>query len=62
MSNSKKIKLVNRQQIATSIDIRLVNTMNKLSEQTRIPKSKLFDEALELLFAKHGIEIEEVTE
>lgn len=63
MTTKKRNRVVKRQQIATSVDIKLVSTMKRLSEQTRIPQSKLFDEALELLFEKHGIEIdEEVTE
>lgn len=52
-------KEIKRKQTATSIDIRLLNTLDKLAESTRIPKSKLYDEALELLFEKHGIEIVE---
>lgn len=65
MATEKKKRRVNRVQTATSIDIKLLRTLDKLTQETRIPKSKLYDEALELLFAKHGIEIvedEEVTE
>ena len=40
-----------------TVDIKLFDTLNKLSKETRIPKSKLVDEALELLFEKHNIEI-----
>lgn len=40
-----------------TIDKDLFNTLNKLSEESRIPKSKLVDEALELLFKQHNIEV-----
>lgn len=40
-----------------TVDIKLFDTLNQLSKETRIPKSKLVDEALELLFKKHNIEI-----
>lgn len=40
-----------------TVDIKLFDTLNKLSKETRIPKSKLVDEALELLFEKHNIKI-----
>jgi hypothetical protein len=31
----------------------LIDKLTRLNEETRIPKSKLFDEALELLFEEH---------
>lgn len=37
----------------TSVDPELLNRIKKLSEETRIPVSKLTDEALELLLLKH---------
>lgn len=46
-----------RKQYTMTVDIKLFDTLNALSEKTRIPKSKLVDEALELLFEKHNIEI-----
>ncbi len=46
-----------RKQYTMTVDIKLFDTLNKLSKETRIPKSKLVDEALELLFEKHNIEI-----
>lgn len=46
-----------RKQYTMTVDIQLFDTLNKLSKETRIPKSKLVDEALELLFEKHNIEI-----
>lgn len=54
---------VKRKHFSTSIDISLINTLEELSQETRINKSKLVDEALELLFEKHGKEIvEQATE
>ena len=44
-----------RKQYTMTVDIKLFDTLNKLSKETRIPKSKLVDEALELLFEKHNI-------
>lgn len=46
-----------RKQYTMTVDIKLFDTLNQLSKETRIPKSKLVDEALELLFEKHNIEI-----
>ena len=46
-----------RKQYTMTVDIKLFDTLNALSEKTRIPKSKLVDESLELLFEKHNIEI-----
>lgn len=43
-----------RVQYATKIDKELKDTLIKLSELTRIPQSKLVDEALEDLFRKHS--------
>ncbi|MGL4344667.1 MAG: ribbon-helix-helix domain-containing protein [Cellulosilyticaceae bacterium] len=41
----------------------LLNTLEELSHETRINKSKLVDEALELLFEKHNKQIiDEATE
>ena len=48
-----------RTRITTSIKNELLDAMKKLSETTRIPQSKLFDEALEDLFKKYGFEIEQ---
>lgn len=46
-----------RTRITTSIKNELLDAMKKLSEDTRIPQSKLFDEALEDLFQKYKIEV-----
>ena len=45
--------LVNRIKVTTSIDKELSKKIDELSDKTRIPKSKLFDEAIELLLKKH---------
>lgn len=45
--------LINRTKITTSVRNELIKKLNYLSKKTRIPKSKLHDEALELLFKKH---------
>lgn len=39
---------------ATKIPEHLKEQLQKLSEKTRIPQSRLVDEALEDLFKKHG--------
>lgn len=44
----------NRIKFGTMIDVTLKVTIEKLSEKTRIPQSKLFDEALEDLFKKYN--------
>ncbi len=43
-----------RVQFATSIDKTLRDSLIELSKQTRIPQSKLMDEAIEDLLEKHG--------
>jgi predicted transcriptional regulator len=46
--------LKNRKAISTAIDIKLARALDNLSEETRIPKSKLLDEAIADLLKKHG--------
>ncbi|MGL4992318.1 MAG: ribbon-helix-helix domain-containing protein [Sarcina sp.] len=46
--------LKNRTRIGSAIDTQLYNKLKKLSEKTRIPISKLLDEALEDLIKKHN--------
>ena len=46
--------LVNRGRLATSIDKDLLRKLNLLKEQTRIDRSKLLDEAIELLLERHN--------
>ena len=45
--------LKNRTRIGSAIDTELYNKLKEMSEKTRIPISKLLDEALEDLFKKH---------
>jgi metal-responsive CopG/Arc/MetJ family transcriptional regulator len=46
--------LKNRTKITTTLDNKLIVKLDKLSKDTRIAKSKLFDEAVELLLKKHN--------
>lgn len=48
MALSKRIK------IGTAIDKKLYEQLKELSDKTRIPMSKLLDEALEDLIKKHS--------
>lgn len=50
--------LKNRVQYATSIDKELKDAMKVLSDKTRIPQSKLIDEAIEDLLKKYNIEMQ----
>ena len=50
--------LKNRVQYATSISKELKDAMKVLSDKTRIPQSKLIDEAIEDLLKKYNIEIQ----
>lgn len=45
--------LKNRVRIGSAIDKELYEKLKKLSDETRIPISKLLDEALEDLIKKH---------
>lgn len=47
--------LKNRTRIGSAIDTELYNKLKKLSEETRIPISKLLDEALSDLLEKHSL-------
>jgi len=47
-------RLKNREMYSTSIDKELLAQLKKLSEETRIPQSRLMDEAIEDLLKKHG--------
>ncbi|OUP47273.1 ribbon-helix-helix domain-containing protein [Pseudoflavonifractor sp. An184] len=44
---------VNRTRLVSSLDNSLVQPFNDLSKQTRIPKSRLLDEAVEDLLKKY---------
>nr|DAY96641.1 MAG TPA: Ribbon-helix-helix domain [Caudoviricetes sp.] len=48
--------LKNRIRFSTSMDIELSKKLEELSKQTRIPKSKLVDEAIEMLVNKYNKE------
>lgn len=47
--------LKNRTRFTSSLDNRLVPLFNELAKKTRIPKSRLLDEAIEDLLEKHNI-------
>ena len=46
-------KLVNRTKLISSLDNKLVEPFNMLSQKTRVPKSRLIDEAIEDLLKKY---------
>ena len=46
--------LKNRKPISNAIDIKLYEAFEKLSKETKIPKSKLLDEALQDLINKYS--------
>lgn len=46
--------LKNRTPISSSIDKKLYELLDKLTQQTRIPKSKLLDEAIQDLLKKYS--------
>lgn len=48
--------LIHRIRISNSIDKTLYEKLKELSEQTRIPMSRLLDEAIEDLLIKHSTE------
>ena len=48
--------LKNRQRYTSSLDNELVESLKKLSERTKIPQSKLLDEAIELILKKYGVD------
>lgn len=45
--------LVNRTRFTFSLKNELMEEFNKLAEETRIPKTRLFDEAIEDFLKKH---------
>lgn len=51
-----------RKQTSTSIDIELLATLDELSQEQRIEKSRLYDEALKLLFEKYNKDIVKVND
>lgn len=57
MTNSDLVRnrdLKNRIRFSTSLSKDLAEKLDCLSKQSRIPKSKLLDEAVELLLDKHN--------
>lgn len=53
---SKYRRVVNREPFSTTVNLNYNNLLSELSDKTRIAKSKLTDEALELLFEKYNID------
>lgn len=53
------MKKENRVRIGLYVEASLVNAFRKLSEETRIPMSRLMDEAISDLLKKFGKEVEE---
>lgn len=51
MKNNRGLK--NRKPLSTAIDVELFEKLDKLSEKSRVPKSKLLDEAIYDLIKKH---------
>ncbi|SCG83661.1 hypothetical protein DW1_2095 [Proteiniborus sp. DW1] len=49
------MSLKNRVRMGSAVDKNLFENLKKLSEQSRIPISKLLDEAIEDLLKKHQI-------
>ena len=49
--------LVNRKQFTSTMRNELVPLFQKLAKDTRIPKSRLLDEAVEDLLRKYGYEV-----
>ena len=50
-------KLTTRKQLGDSIDMLLFEELTALSKESRIPRSRLLDEAIELLLIKHNREL-----
>lgn len=62
MNTAKRnLGLKTRIRFSTSLDKNLAQKLEELSEDTRISKSKLLDEALELLFEKHKKDYTDIT-
>lgn len=45
--------LRNRKAVSTSMEPRLYESLNLISEKTRVPKTKLVDEAIEMLVERY---------
>ena len=51
--------LVNRKRFTSSLKNELASHFDKLAEKSRIPKTRLLDEAIEYLLKKHGVNVEQ---
>jgi len=51
--------LKNRKRFTSSLKNELASLFDKLAETSRIPKTRLLDEAIEDLLIKHGINFEQ---
>lgn len=49
--------LKNRRRFTSSLENRLVPLFDELAKTSRIPKSRLLDEAIEDLLLKHGVSV-----
>lgn len=56
--NDMSNNYVNRKKICATIDRRLVPALDSLHSKTRVPKTRLLDEAIEDLLKKYNIEME----
>lgn len=56
-TNSRQRELKNRIRISSSVDKKLYEVFEEIANETKIPKSKLYDIALELLAKKYNKEI-----
>jgi len=54
--------LKNRTRFTSSLNNKLIPFFNELARTTRIPKSRLLDEAIEDLLSKHGMSVPDNTE
>ena len=52
----RKKRPILRKHVTNSVDIKLADELDLLSKRTRINKSRLLDEAIELLLIKHNKE------
>lgn len=53
-TNSRQRELKNRIRISSSVDKKLYDVFEEIANETKIPKSKLYDMALELLAQKYN--------
>ena len=56
-TNSRQRELKNRIRISSSVDKKLYDVFEEIANETKIPKSKLYDMALELLAKKYNKQI-----